>query len=215
MSAARRRYALRAQPSGRLLLGALQTLVGAGVVREADAPAAAEHGAAADSVQSATHGHSTREEFITGAARVTRLAPIARSCIMLDYERGVLDDVDAFLDLVGETPDGLAPELDYQLTWAGLSPAAGSGCPPLIRLEIKLASVPRPVRLVIEAEHQPTLWHLSTGAELAIAFARDGSVGLGLGPLPDRPALAQILAELAVPVPAPALRPPAHDRRPR
>jgi len=216
MPAARRRQALAGKPSARLLLGALQTLVGAGALRGADAPAAVEQGAAVGPVHSPTHGHSSREEFTAGAARVTRLASIARGCIMLDYERDLLEDFDAFLDLVGETPDGLAPELDYQLTWAGLNPAAGSTCPPLIRLEIKLASVPTPVRLVIEPDHQPTLWQLTTGAALAIAFVQGGSVGLGLGPLPDPRALGQILAELAVPAPAPAPRPPARDpRRPQ
>jgi hypothetical protein len=219
MRPSRRRSLAASGPAGRLLLGTLQALVGAGVVRRADAPRATSPPVPVpDAHGERTHASSTYEEFMEGAARVTRLAARGLSQVVLDYERGVLPDVDEFLELVGDTPDGVAPELDYQMTWATLMPNPGSGRPPLVRLDLTLSSLPTRLRVVIEPEHQAVLWHLTAGAALAIAFAEGADSALNLGPLPDPSSLAQLLTELAVSrAPALALAPrrPLRIRRPR
>ena len=200
----RPRHPVASRPAPRLLLGALQSLVGAGALRGAELTSTAEQIAAEAAHGDLTHGQVTTQAFTDGAARATRVTALDGGGLLLDYERGVQPEVDEFFELLADAPDGITPELDYQLTWAIMRPRPRSNVPALVRLEVKLSSLPTPLRVVIEPAHQPALWSLALGAQLAIAMAAGGLVGFGLGPIPDPPELAQLLEQLAVPLALPA-----------
>ena len=195
------------RPAGRLLLGTLQTLVGAGAVRAA--PAAPDGRSIADDARDpVTLGEVTREDFVKGAARATRVDAVPPGLVVLDYERGVLREVDEYLELLADAPHDRAVELDYRLTWAVMRPSRASDCSPLVRLDLRISGLPTRTRVVIEAKHHRTLWNLASGMHLVLAFAGGdpGKVGLDLGPVPDPRTLAQLLQTLEVPFPSRAPR---------